>query len=56
MIRNIIALILLVGTGGMLLTETIFSLNNQSIIFITLIFGLLFMSGIYYHIKGLDRS
>ncbi len=52
MIRNIVAFILLVGTGGMLLTETIFSLANPIWYFAMLLAALFFIVGVYYHIKG----
>lgn len=54
MIRNIIAFILLVGTGGLLLTETILKLNNPTLLFLIAIAGIFFVSGIYYHFKSLQ--
>ncbi|QNO15218.1 hypothetical protein HYG86_10820 [Alkalicella caledoniensis] len=53
MIRNIVSFILLVGTGGLLLTETLFRLDNPALSVPIGISGIFFISGIYYHIRGL---
>ena len=57
MMRKILAFLLLVGTGGLLLIETLFDLRDKtSLLFLTSILGVLFITGVYYHIKGLRNS
>jgi hypothetical protein len=55
MIKNILGFILLFGTGIIFLGQTIASLDNQMLLLLTIISTLLFLSGIYFHIKGLQN-
>lgn len=52
--RKIVSYFLLVGTGSLLLLQTLLHIRNNSLplLFFVIILGILFMVGVYYHIKG----
>lgn len=55
MIKNILGFILLFGTGVLFLGQTIASLENQMLLSLTILTTIIFLLGVYFHIKGLQN-